>query len=63
MPFSSTGYDVLRIETDLVASIPSINLQREHQVINTRPWNFRNGTFGCGCPRVPLSTVDSAEFA
>ena len=34
------GYDVLRIETDLVAAIPSINLQREHQVINYAPVEF-----------------------
>jgi len=40
MPFSRTGYDLLRIETDLVASIPSINLHRERQVINTQPVEF-----------------------
>jgi hypothetical protein len=30
----------LRIETDLVAPIPNINLQREHQVINYAPVEF-----------------------
>ena len=37
---TTSGYDVLRIETDLVAPIPSINLQREHQVINYAPVEF-----------------------
>ena len=37
---SVSGYDVLRIETDLVAPISNINLQREHQVINYSPVEF-----------------------
>lgn len=37
---TTNGYDVLRIETDLVAPIPNINLQREHQVINYAPVEF-----------------------
>jgi len=37
---TTSGYDVLRIETDLVAPIPNINLQREHQVINYAPVDF-----------------------
>ena len=37
---TTSGYDVLRIETDLVAPIPNINLQREHQVINYAPVEF-----------------------
>src|ERR1700730_10992714 len=37
---TTSGYDVLRIETDLVAPIPNINLQREHQVINYAPAEF-----------------------
>ena len=35
-----SSYDVMRIETDLVAPIPNINLQREHQVINYAPVEF-----------------------
>jgi tetratricopeptide (TPR) repeat protein len=38
---TTSGYDVLRIETDLVAPIPNINLQREHQVINYAPVEFQ----------------------
>ena len=37
---TTSGYDVLRIETDLVAPIPNVNLQREHQVINYAPVEF-----------------------
>jgi hypothetical protein len=37
---TTSGYDVLRIETDLVAPIPNINLQREHQVIKYAPVEF-----------------------
>jgi hypothetical protein len=37
---TTSGYDVLRIETDLVAPISSINLQREHQIINYAPVEF-----------------------
>lgn len=37
---TTSSYDVLRIETDLVAAIPNINLQREHQVINYAPVEF-----------------------
>jgi tetratricopeptide (TPR) repeat protein len=37
----TSGYDILRIETDLVAPIPSIDLQREHQVINYAPVEFQ----------------------
>jgi tetratricopeptide (TPR) repeat protein len=37
---TTSSYDVLRIETDLVAPIPNINLQREHQVINYAPVKF-----------------------
>jgi hypothetical protein len=37
---TTSGYDVLRIETDLVAPIPNVNLQRMHQVINYSPVEF-----------------------
>ena len=37
---TTSGYDVLRIETDLVAPIPNIKLQREHQWINYAPVEF-----------------------
>ena len=35
-----SSYDVMRIETDLVAPIQNINLQREHQIINYEPVEF-----------------------
>jgi len=38
---ASNSYDVLRIETDLIAPIPQIDLQLEHMVINYAPVEFQ----------------------
>ena len=38
---AARSYDVMRIETDLVAPIPQINLQREHVVIRYAPVEFQ----------------------
>ena len=37
---SADGYNVLRIETDLVEPIAKIDLQREHRVITYAPTDF-----------------------
>ena len=37
---STDGYNVLRIETDLVSPLPKMDLQREHQVITYAPVEF-----------------------
>lgn len=39
---ATDGYDVLRIETDLVSPIPRIDFGREHVIINYAPVEFRN---------------------
>ncbi len=39
---ATNSYDVLRIETDLVAPIPQIDLQLEHMVINYAPVGFQD---------------------
>ena len=39
---ATDGYEVLRIETDLVSPIPRIDFGREHLIINYAPVEFRN---------------------
>jgi len=38
---ATNSYDVMRIETDLVAPIPEIDLQLEHMVISYAPVEFQ----------------------
>jgi hypothetical protein len=53
---STDSYQVLRLQRDLVAPVPEINLQFEHSVSLMPRWNLQIIALGFGCRRLRRST-------
>lgn len=48
---AADSYQIVRLETDLVATIPEIQLQADHAIVEYAPVHFKNGNVDMWLPR------------